>query len=175
MQLIKGRPANYKNRLEKEQKIYELLDKLEIEYFYVDHEPFMTMEDSRVVDDLLESTVCKNIFLCDKKRKNFFLLMMPGYKRLDTKDLSKKLECSSLSFAKEEKLLEFLNSTSGSVSMLGLMNDINKNVQLAIDNEILYGEYIGLHPCINTTSLKIRIDQLLNVFLKEIEHDYIVV
>lgn len=172
MLLTKGKPKNVDERLEKEQKVYEMLDKLNIEYYYVDHEPLMTMEACKEADDVLGSAVCKNIFLCNRQMTDFYLLMMPGDKKFVTKDVSKKLECARLSFANEEKLLEYLDLTPGSVSVLGLMNDINNNVQLVIDSEILAEEYIGMHPCINTSSIKIRTDELLNIFLKEINHNY---
>ena len=175
MQLTKGRPIDCNNRLEKEQRVYELLDKLNIEYYYVDHEPLMTMEACKGVDGVLESVVCKNIFLCNRQMTDFYLLMMPGDKKFVTKDVSKQLGCARLSFANEDKLLEYLDLTPGSVSVLGLMNDKNNNVKLVIDADILNGEYIGMHPCINTSSLKIKIDDLLNKFLNEINHDYIII
>lgn len=175
MQLTKGRPIDYKKRLVKEQRVYELLDKLGIEYYYVDHEPLMTMEACKAVDDVLESIVCKNIFLCNRQLTDFYLLMMPGDKKFVTKDVSKKLGCARLSFATEDKLLEYLDLTPGSVTVLGLMNDSNNNVKLVIDSEILDGEYIGMHPCINTSSIKIKTNDLLNKFLKEINHDYIII
>ncbi|QSX06493.1 prolyl-tRNA synthetase associated domain-containing protein [Sedimentibacter sp. zth1] len=175
MLLEKGRPNNLKNRLEKEIKVYELLDSLGIEYYRVDHEPLMNMEACKDVDNLLEATVCKNLFLRNSQKTKFYLLMLPGDKKFVTKDLSKQIESSRLSFAEPEYMEKFLNITPGSVSVMGLMNDKKNRVQLLIDIDILKGEYIGCHPCINTSSIKLKTKQLIGIFLKELKHEPIIV
>ena len=154
MELQKGRPADTAGRLEKEIRTYDLLDRLGVEYERIDHEPAMTMEDCKEVDQLLEAVICKNLFLCNRQKTAFYLLMIPDTKVFHTKDLSAQIGSARLSFAKPEYMEEFLDITPGSVSVMGLMNDKEHRVQLLIDEDVLDGEYIGCHPCINTSSIR---------------------
>ena len=146
MELQKGRPADTAGRLEKEIRTYDLLDRLGVEYERIDHEPAMTMEDCKEVDQLLEAVICKNLFLCNRQKTAFYLLMIPDTKVFHTKDLSAQIGSARLSFAKPEYMEEFLDITPGSVSVMGLMNDKEHRVQLLIDEDVLDGEYIGCHP-----------------------------
>lgn len=157
-------PAN-NNRLPKEMQVYELLEKLQIPFERMDHEIADTMEACQKIDEKLQVTMCKNLFLCNRQKTNFFLLLMPGDKKFLTKDLSKQLGISRLSFAEAEFMEKFLDITPGSVSVLGLMNDSQKEVTLLIDQDLLKDEYIGCHPCINTSSLKIKTSDILEKFL----------
>lgn len=157
-------PAN-NNRLPKEMRVYELLEKLQIPFERMDHEVADTMEACQKIDEKLQVTMCKNLFLCNRQKTNFFLLLMPGDKKFLTKDLSKQLGISRLSFAEAEFMEKFLDITPGSVSVLGLMNDSQKEVTLLIDQDLLKDEYIGCHPCINTSSLKIKTSDILEKFL----------
>ena len=172
LKLEQGRPTDTSGRLEKEIRVYDFLDKLGVIYDRVDHEALMTMEACEEADRVLEATICKNLFLCTANKKEFYLLMIVGDKRLMTKDVSKKLSTSRLSFANESYMEEYLDITPGSVSVLGLMNDSHHAVHLVIDKELLDNEYIGCHPCINTSSLKIRTEAILNVFLKHTGHTW---
>ena len=156
MKLEFGRPATNEGRLDKEIRCYDLLDSLGIEYARVDHEPAMTMEACEAVDQALEAVMCKNLMLCNRQCTVFYILLMPGEKVFKTSELSKKIGSSRLSFAKGEYMEQFLDITPGSLSILGLMNDKENRVQLLIDEDVLKGEYIGCHPCINTSSLRLR-------------------
>lgn len=162
---------NNANRLKKEMDTYDLLEKLEISYFRLDHDETATVEECCEVEKLLGIQICKNLFLCNSQKTNFYLLMMPGKKKFRTKDLSRQINSSRLSFADAEYMKKYLNIEPGSVSVLGLMNDENKCVKLLIDKEILNSEYIGCHPCVNTSSLKIMTSDLLNKFLPYIGHE----
>lgn len=168
-------PPNPIGRLDKELKVYILLESLEIPYIRVDHGVTATIESCLEVDAKLEIEICKNLFLCNSQKTDFYLLMLPGNKKFRTADLSKQINSSRLSFAAHEYMEEFLYITPGSVSVLGLMNDKNNRVQLLIDKEVLTHDYIGCHPCINTSSLKIKTTDLLNKLLPNINHDFIVV
>ena len=163
------------NRLPKEMAVYELLDKLKIPYERIDHDHADTMEACELIDERLGVTMCKNLFLRNQQKTTFFLLLMPGDKKFMTKDLSKQLGISRLSFAEPEYMEKYLNITPGSVSVLGLMNDEDWYVDLLIDKDILDAEYIGCHPCINTSSLKIKTEDILKKFLKHTGHGYTVV
>ena len=170
MELHKGRPADITGRLEKEIRTYDLLDRLGVEYERIDHEPAMTMEDCKEVDQLLEAVICKNLFLCNRQKTAFYLLMIPDTKVFHTKDLSAQIGSARLSFAKPEYMEEFLDITPGSVSVMGLMNDIEHKVQLLIDEDILKKEYFGCHPCVNTSSLKFKTTDLMERIIPALEH-----
>ena len=154
--LLQGRPADSTGRLDKELRCYDLLDSLGISYQRIDHEAAMTMEACAAVDEKLEATICKNLLLCNRQCTAFYLLLIPGDKVFKTKDLSAQIGSSRLSFAAGEYMEQFLDITPGSLSILGLMNDKENRVQLLIDEDVLKGEYIGCHPCINTSSLRLR-------------------
>ncbi|MBQ2308910.1 MAG: prolyl-tRNA synthetase associated domain-containing protein, partial [Clostridia bacterium] len=154
MVLQKGRPADTAGRLEKEIRSYDLLDSLGIEYDRIDHEPAMTMEICEEIDRVLGATICKNLFLCNRQQTDFYLLMMPGDKPFKTKDLSSQIGSSRLSFGTPDYMEQLVDITPGSLSILGLMNDKEGRVRLLIDKDVLSGEYIGCHPCINTSSLR---------------------
>ena len=173
MEIVKGRPLNVKERLKKEVRVYDLLDELDIEYWRIDHEVAQTMEDCEEVDRILDAVICKNLFLCNRQKTKFYLLMMPGDKAFKTKELSAQIQSARLSFAPEEYMEKFLDITPGSVSVLGLMNDTEHQVKLLIDEEVLDSEYFGCHPCINTSSLRMRTADLIEKVLPAMEHDFV--
>ena len=177
LELEQGSPADYSDRLPKEQRCYELLDKLKLTYWRCDHPQANanTMEDCRQIDAILNAVVCKNLFLCNRQHTQFYLLMMPGDKVFKTKELSGQLGCARLSFAEKEYMEKFLDITPGSVSVLGLMNDKDNNVQLLVDEDILSGEFIGCHPCINTSSLKLYTKDIFGSLLSAMNHNMITV
>ena len=173
LQLEKGSPADYSDRLPKEQRCYKLLDSLNIEYFRCDHQDANadTMEACLEIDAVLEAVVCKNLFLCNRQHTDFYLLMMPGDKVFKTKEISSQLNCARLSFASAREMEQYLDITPGSVSILGLMNDKENRVRLVVDEDVLKGEYVGCHPCINTTSLKIKTSDMFGPLLEAMRHD----
>lgn len=175
LELQTGRPASNEGRLEKEIRVYDFLDSLQIMYQRVDHEAAMNMEVCEAIDQALQATICKNLFLCNRQETDFYLLMMPGTKKFKTKDLSKQLGVSRLSFASEKYMEQFLDITPGSVSVMGLMNDSDHRVHLVIDEDVLAGEYVGCHPCINTSSLKLKTQDLITKILPAMGHKPIVV
>ena len=171
MKLYTGRPADCTGRLDKEIRCYDLLDSLGIEYQRIDHEPANTMEACAEVDKALGATICKNLLLCNRQCTAFYLLLIPGDKVFKTSVLSKKIGSSRLSFAEPKYMEEFLDITPGSVSILGLMNDRDMHVQLLIDADVLKGEYIGCHPCINTSSLRFRTADLMEKIIPAMGHE----
>lgn len=171
--LVKGRPQDFEQRLDKEKRVYELLDYLQIEYLRIDHGSTMAMEECQLTEKELDAMICKNLFLVNSNKSQYYLLMLRGDKKFKTKDVSKQIGSSRLSFAGDDKMLEYLDITPGSVSVMGLMNDIDNHVQLIVDEDILVEEYIGFHPCINTTSMKIKTIDLFDKVLPHIYHDYI--
>lgn len=171
-----GRPLDAAGRLEKELRSYDLLDSLGIAYERVDHKALPTIEACSEVDKLLKTSICKNLFLCNAQKTEFYLLLMPGDKKFKTKYLSKQIGSSRLSFAGEEYLSELLNLTPGSVTVLGLMYDKAQRVRLLIDREVLRsGERFGCHPCINTSSISFSADDFREKLLPALGHAYTVV
>lgn len=175
MELMKGRPADCTGRLEREMAVYDLLDKLGIEYVRVDHEEANTMEACEEIDRALGTAMCKNLFLCNRQKTNFYLLMMPGDKPFKTKDLSQQIGSARLSFAEAEFMEEYLNILPGSVSVMGLMNDKEQHVQLLMDREVVESENLGCHPCVNTSSLRLSMADLMEKFLPAVAHSPIMV
>lgn len=175
MELQKGRPQNEKGRLEKEIKVYDLLDSLEIEYYRADHDEANNMEACSRIDKILGTPICKNLFLCNRTKTDFYLLMMPADKAFKTKDITKQIGCSRLSFADSSYMEQFLNIKPGAVSVMGLMNDMDNHIQLLIDKPVIEAEAIGCHPCVSTSSLKLNTDDLINKFLPAVHHKPIIV
>jgi len=170
MELVKGRPATNEGRLEKEIRCYDLLDRLGVEFQRIDHEAAMTMEACVEIDKVLDATICKNLLLCNRQCTAFYLLMIPGSKQFKTSVLSREIGSSRLSFAKPEYMEAYLDITPGSVSVLGLMNDHDHHVQLLMDEDVLKGEYFGCHPCINTSSLRIKTADLMEKIIPAMDH-----
>ncbi|MCH1984198.1 prolyl-tRNA synthetase associated domain-containing protein [Ruminococcus sp. OA3] len=170
-ELVKGRPMDTTGRMDKEIRTYDLLEQLEIPFERVDHEALATIDDCGEVDGILGVEICKNLFLCNRQQTDFYLLMLPGSKPFKTKELSARLGVSRLSFAKPEFMEEFLDITPGAVSVMGLMNDSEKRVQLVIDQEVLEHTEVACHPCVNTTSIKLSVRDLLGKFLPAVGHE----
>ena len=166
-----GRPDNASERLEKERRCYALLDGLQIPYARVDHEHADTIEACEAVEQVLGEKICKNLFLCNRQKTQFYLLMLEGEKVFKTKDLSRQLGVARLSFADPADMEKYLDITPGSVSVLGLMNDPENHVQLVIDKPIYDSERIGCHPCINTSSLRFRTADLMEKILPTVHHE----
>jgi Ala-tRNA(Pro) deacylase len=170
LKLCEGRPADCSGRLPKEIRTYDLLEKLNIPFWRLDHEAAATMECCQDIDRCLGTQICKNLFLCNRQKTQFYLLTLPGEKPFKTKELSAQLGISRLSFASPEDMERLLDITPGSVSIMGLAHDTENAVQLLMDEKLRDEEFFACHPCINTSSLKIRTADILNVFLPAVHH-----
>ena len=159
------------DRIEKEMRSYALLDSLGLEYRRVDHEHADTIEACEQVEGLLGCKICKNLFLTNRQQTDFYLLVMPGEKPFKTKLLSKQIGSARLSFASAEHMEKYLDITPGSVSILGLMNDKGGAVRLLVDRDLLKEEYFGCHPCINTSSLRLKTADVLEKLLPAMGHE----
>ena len=174
LELVKGRPSSTEGRLEKEIRTYDLLDSLGIEYERVDHEEANTMEACAAIDEVLApAVICKNLFLCNTQKTKFYLLMIKNDKKFKTKEISKQINSSRLSFAPPEFMEKYLDITPGSASVMGLMNDTENEVQLLVDEDVLNAEYFGCHPCINTSSMRLKVTDVFGTFLEAVHHDYL--
>lgn len=175
MELLNGRPEDIRGRLNREIRTYDLLDSLSISFQRTDHEATDTMEECNEIDSILGVVICKNLFLSNKQATKFYLLMMPGNKVFKTKEVSHQIGSTRLSFASPDNMMKHLGLEPGSVSIMGLMNDHKNAVQLLIDEDVLKDEYLGCHPCVNTSSLKIRTSDIIEKFLPAVKHEYITV
>ena len=173
MELVEGRPKD--KRIDKEERVYDLLDQLNIDYQRIDHEEANTMEVCLEIEKSLKSTICKNLFLVNSNKSQYYLLMLKENKKFKTKVNSKQINSSRLSFGSDEKMLEYLDITPGSVSLLGLMNDHDLKVQLLMDKDLLQDEYLGCHPCINTSSLRIKMKDVFEKIIPSLHHEPIFV
>ena len=171
MELYQGRPESVEGRLPREIRTYDFLDGLGIDYQRTDHEAADNMEACFEIDKVLGVVICKNLFLCNRQKTKFYLLMMPGDKKFKTKELSSQINSARLSFADAEDMLKYLDIEPGAVSIMGLMNDQDHDVQLLIDEDVLKDEYIGCHPCVCTSSLKIRTKDVTDRFLPATGHE----
>ena len=167
------RPEDLDGRLEKEVRVYDFLDKLAIPYERIDHEPLMTMEECLNADEALGIHVCKNLLLCNRQKTQFYLLMIPGDKKFKTKEISSQINSARLSFADGDDMERMLDITPGSLSVMGLMNDSQNEVVLLIDEDVLSEDYVGCHPCINTSTIKISTKDLIEIFLTKVNNDFI--
>lgn len=168
-----GRPDTQREPVE--QRVYELLDALHIPYQRVDHEPAYDMDACAGISEALGITICKNLLLTPRNRSAFYLLAMPADLSFRTADFSKKIGSSRLSFASPEDLQALLGVQPGSASVLGLMNDTEHQVTLALERRVAEAEWFGCHPCRNTSSLRLKTADLLHVFLPHIGVEPIIV
>lgn len=175
MIIYNGRPDSTDGRQDREIRVYNFLDELGIEYVSADHAETSAMSDCREVGIEMDMLICKNLFLCNRQKTSFYLLMMPADKPFKTKELSAQLGIARLSFADPKDMLELLDVKPGAVSIMGLMNDKERRVTLLVDREVLNTEYTGCHPCVCTSSLKIRTKELFGRIIDALKHDYIIV
>ena len=157
------------------EETYQFLSDLGIQYEQAEHASIPTMEALDEVSTILGCPIAKNLLLTNRQKTKFYLLLMPGDKKFKTKELSKQINSARLSFADDETMFDLLHIHSGSLSPLGLMQDSQNKIQLLIDEDIMDWEYIGMHPCDNTATLKIAKNDFIVTILKAIHHDYQVV
>lgn len=169
--LYSGRPAAPEGRIPNEIAVYDFLDAQGVAYQRLDHEATPSIECCEAVEKLLGAEICKNLFLCNRQKTDFYLLLMPGRKPFHTKDLTGQLGCSRLSFADAEKMAELLGTTPGSASILGLLFDTERRVRLVIDRDVLKQEYFACHPCANTSSLRLSMQDLLERVIPALGHE----
>ena len=175
MEMQTGRPADESGRMDKEIRTYNFLDALGVPFDRIDHDPAMTMEDCAEVDKNLGAMICKNLFLCNRQKTHFYLLLIPGDKHFLTRELSAQLGVSRLSFADAEHMQQYLDITPGSVSVMGLLNDRENNVQLLIDRDVVKAEWFACHPCINTSSIRFSVKDLQERIIPALKHEAVYV
>ncbi len=152
--------------MEKDEKVYTALKELGIDYEKHEHPPVYTVAEAQEHWEDIRGSHVKNLFMRDEKGKKHFLVIMPHDKKLDMKDLQQKMGTSKLSFASERRLEKYLGLTTGSVSLFGILNDEDNEVEVIIDSDLLEGELINFHPNVNTATLTISTGDMKR-FLEE--------
>ena len=173
LKLENKRPETNEGREEKEIRVYDMLDELGVGYQRVDHEAAFTMEACEKIDKVLQAPTCKNLFLCNRQKTKYYLLLIPGDKVFKTKELSKQIGSARLSFGSTEAMEEMLGVTPGSATIMGLMNDPEHKVQLLVDEDVLQAEYFGCHPCVNTSSLRLKTSDVFGKVLEHFGHEMV--
>lgn len=175
MTIETGRPADCSGRLEKECAVYDLLEQLNISFTRADHPAAFTMEECEAVSQALHTPICKNLFLCNRQKTAFYLLLLPASKPFRTKEITAQLGCARLSFAGEEQLASLLHLTPGSATIFGLQYDTENRVQLVVDRDLLDEAYFGCHPCINTSTIRLKTSDVFDRLTHALHHDYTLV
>lgn len=175
MTIETGRPADCSGRLEKECAVYDLLEQLDIPFTRADHPAAFTMEECEAVSQALHTPICKNLFLCNRQKTAFYLLLLPASKPFRTKEITAQLGCARLSFAGEEQLASLLHLTPGSATIFGLQYDTENRVQLVVDRDLLDEAYFGCHPCINTSTIRLKTSDVFDRLTHALHHDYTLV
>lgn len=170
-----GHPSDVTGRPEAELRCYDVLDSLGIEYLRADHPHADTIEECLEIEKALGNPICKNLFLTNRNKTDFYLLLMPGNKPFKTKYLCRQMDCPRLSFAGPESMQKLLGLAPGSVSVLGLINDTECVVRLIMDKDVFESEYICCHPCKNTSTLKIKTADILEKLVPYVKHTVTVV
>ena len=165
-------PPQSGEELARQKKVLDYLDKLGIQYDYYRHPPAQSMEDCDAFDRALSisGTHCKNLFLCNRQKTVFYLLVVAGDKPFRTAEMSRQLGVSRLSFADAGHLLQYLGCAPGSSGPLGLVCDEGHVVNLLLDEDLRETETLLLHPNVNTSSVRMRTGDFFQVFLKACGH-----
>ncbi len=138
---------------EKEKKLYDLLDKLGIAYTRHEHPPVYTVDEAKAYWQDIPGVHCKNLFLRNSKGNRHFLVILEQSKRVDLKQLAEKTAAGKLSFASANRLEKYLGLETGAVSPFGLINDLNKEVEVVLDKDLLQSDRVNFHPNVNTATL----------------------
>lgn len=160
---------------QREQQTYAILNQLQISYEVYHHDPVMTIEAAKEIDQRIGFPICKNLFLSARHGTEFFLLTMPGEKKFQTGRVSKQIGVPRMTFAGSDAMEQYLNLLPGSVSPLGLLFDQEKKVKFLIDREVLAGEKIAVHPCVNTATVVLKVEDLVNRILPDSGHKAIII
>jgi len=166
-----GRPADFSARPEKEQRVYEFLDDLKVDYVYLDHQEEFSMGDAADADEAIGVVGAKNVFLRDKKRRHYLLVLVNGTRRVDLNQISELTGIKKLTFCHEDDLEEVLGLTPGAVTPFGLPNDPDGRVQLIIDESLKDEELFAMHPCVNTVTVRMSNRDFMDKVIPAMGHE----
>ena len=144
--------------------VKEKLDELQIGYRIIEHPPATTTEEADRYIEGEEGVKTKTLFLCNKKSRNYYLVVTDGAKAVDMKELEERIPTKGLHFCTEEKLMNKLGLPAGTVSIFGLLNNEEHDVEVILDREILSETYITFHPNVNTATAFITMEDMYRFF-----------
>lgn len=145
------------------EEVYLKLKELNIEYLKIDHIPIYTIDEANNLDIENKEYIAKNLFLMDDKKRNYYLLVVKSNKKIDLNDLKNKINSRRLSFASSEDLEKYLKLKKGSVTPLGVLNDVERKVKVIIDEDILKEEIVGVHPNDNNATVFMKTKDLIRI------------
>lgn len=154
-------------------EVYNYLDKLKIKYEVVNHPAATTTEEADKYVEGKEGVLTKTLFMAGKKDRKFYMFIMDDNKKLDIKKMSELVE-DKIHFGKEEHLKEKLGLKPGTVSLFGLLNNTDHDINIYIDEEILTEKIITFHPNENTATIFISIDDMFKV-LDDLKYEYTII
>jgi Ala-tRNA(Pro) deacylase len=161
-------------RGELEDKVYKVLKELDIKFERVDNDSVESMEDCLEISEKLGAEIRKSVFLSNHKKTNFYLVILPAAKSFNTKKFCEKIGCSRVSFASAKYMEEILGVSPGTVTIMSLLNDKTKRVQLVIDKEVAASEWFACNPGANTSHIKIKTKDLIDSFIPHTGHRAVV-
>jgi Ala-tRNA(Pro) deacylase len=167
-EIFKNKPKSMHTPIEKE--TYDLLHALGISYDRVSHEAAATISQCQLIEKVIDAPIHKNLLLRNSANTQLFFLVMMGYKRFITKEVSKQIGSSRLSFADDTTTEALLGVSKGSLSILSLFKDPECRIQLLIDQDVCQYDFFGCHPCDNRSTLKIKTQDIFNVLLSHTGH-----
>lgn len=170
--IYQGRPTDGAPRSEAEQAVYDFLDAVGVDYRTCCHPAAFTMEECEAVRRAVDAPVFKNLFLTNRQQTQFYLLMIPADKPFKTKYLSSQLGCARLSFASSEAMEQLLHIHPGAVSPMGLIHDRDHRVTLIVDTDLRHCTTYACHPCVNTASVVLTLQQLLDRVIPATGHPH---
>ena len=156
--------------LEREQQVYDALSALRIPFTSIQHHAARTMDDCKSIVSEPGVAYCKNLFLCNRQKTQFYLLLILPDKVFHTASVSRQLGVSRLSFAPEDLLPVYLGLYPGAVSPMGLLNDTEGRVRLLVDSDLPRSPRVAFHPCVNTATVTLPTQDFFNIFLPHTGH-----
>ena len=154
------------------QKVADKLNELGIEYELVEHPPALTTEQADEFIEGIEGVRTKTMFLTNRKKKNFYLVIMDDSKRMDM-NLFKDIVGEKVKMASENSLMEKMGLPAGVVSPFGLLNNEDKDIKVYFDKEIMDEERMSFHPNTNEKTIFFTTEDLLK-YLDAIGYEYII-
>ena len=173
MKIYSGRPTDGDKVCTAEEiAVYDFLDRIGVEYTTLCHPAAFTMEECENIRKAIGAPVFKNLFLTNKQQTQYYLLMIPADKPFKTKYLSSQLGCARLSFASSEDMIKLLHISPGAVSPMGLIHDKDCRVRLIVDRDLSTTDKYACHPCVNTASIALSLQDLLEKVIPATGHTY---
>ncbi len=171
--MLDGRPAETKSCVE--EKVYQFLENSGIGFQHIEHTNADTIDDCHIIEHYIGAKICKNLFLKNSAETQYYLLLMDGDTKFDSKVISHQINSTRLSFSTPENMFKYLGVEPGSASVMGLLNDVASDIKILVDSKLFDEEFFCCHPCKNTSTLRFRTVDIFEKFIPLTDHTYTVV